>query len=91
VSIIEEIVPASLNTVMEQDKKIVNEPMCGLCGDEADDLYECETCKVQACGGCIGLCEDCETALVCCKCYVVDDDFDPWCPRCATSRSRESD
>lgn len=60
---------------------------CPLCLGDADDIYVCETCGVGACGGCIGRCEDCETALVCCECFILDDEFDPWCPRCAGERS----
>lgn len=60
-------------------------PTCPLCGDETDDLYACRTCEVRACGGCVGLCQDCQSSLVCCECFVLDDEFDPWCPLCAAA------
>ena len=56
---------------------------------EADDLYLCVTCEVEGCGGCIGRCQDRCGSLVCCECFVPDDEFDPWCPSCASAARRE--
>lgn len=60
---------------------IICSPTCGLCGDETENLYECRTCRVQACGCCVGVCQGCGD-LVCAECGDPGPPLDPGCPRC---------
>jgi hypothetical protein len=79
----EEIATALLNKIMEYDITM-SQPTCGICGDQDNGIYICETCLGEFCGCCIGRCEGCGD-LVCAECGDPGPPFDPGCLTCIRS------